>query len=97
MVTTWVVEALTSFFTWFMGLLPGLPSQVDGVLADATESVDLWGDAVSPTMGAFAYWLPVEVIMLVLAAWLVTWFAGVGIRVFRMAVSLFTGGGGSVG
>lgn len=89
MITMWLLEVFAGFFTWLLGTLPDF-------------EVPTWiGDAVVylTTGAAFvaklAHVLPIEAMVYGITLLTGVWVITVTVRVVRMLLSLFTGGGGS--
>lgn len=96
MITDAIIKVLSGVWSFVWGLIPGLPSLVTDFVDSSADSFDLFADVVAPFVSVLQVWQPVVVVLAVAGAWAATWFASVGIKVVRMVLSLFTGGGGSV-
>lgn len=66
----------------------------DGTWIDSGIDGAIW---IAGTLDSLGAWLPLRAIGAVMGAAFVAWLAAGGIVILRMILSLFTGGGGSVG
>ena len=89
MVTRAVVELLGGLVAWLVTLMPS-PSMPDWY-APIPGYLATLGSAVSQ----FSYWIPVSLISTMLVFVTASRLAPIVIRIVRVVVSLFTGGGGS--
>lgn len=89
MITEALFHVITSVANFVLGLLPSMtvPAWVDS----ATSYI---AAGVGPVL-ELDHWIPIGPIGVVLAFLLVAWAVALGIRLFRIALSTFTGGGGS--
>jgi hypothetical protein len=88
-----IVEAgwhvLTALLAWVIGLLP--TATAPAWVAGATTQVQA---AVTPIL-ALGMWIPLGAIGTVVVSLLAIWVSAFVIRVSRIGLSAFTGGGGS--
>jgi hypothetical protein len=90
MVTDAIASAFTDIINFFVSLLPGwsLPSWFTSLPGDASS--------LGSAIGSFNVWLPISAVTDVLAVILTATTVAFSVRFVRMAISFFTGGGGSV-
>lgn len=88
MITEWILGLIASAWEALIGAIPA-PSE-DSWLSDVAGAVD-W---VADSLAGLGAWIPFPLIAAVLATAGTVWLAAVAIRIGRMALSLFTGGGG---
>lgn len=88
MITKWVLEFIGALMGFVLGLMPqvSLPSWFQA----AATTLD---DALT-TIGGYGQWMPLGAIGNGIAFVLLCFGIAFGVRVFRMVLSLFTGGGG---
>jgi len=96
MIVEWFIAALLSLVTWFIDLLPSwsLPSWITGT-GDGT--IRGGADWAASNVGSLSNWIPLGTLSLVAAVVLVCIPIAIGIKVTRMVLSAFTGGGGGAG
>lgn len=89
MIVQWFLQALTAVVAFMLGLLP-------------TIAVPSWlttaGSAVSTVLGyasTMGAWIPLDVGLTVVGAFLSCLAASFGIKLVRIVLSFFTAGGGS--
>lgn len=89
MITEWVMSLCVWLFMWVVNLVPtpGLPDGWD-------DSGSVFS-SLNAAMAGVDNWLPVPLLVSALLVVSVAWLAGMSVRVFRIIVSHFTGGGGS--
>jgi hypothetical protein len=85
----WLMSLAANLFDWMFSGLPAYtpPTWITG-LSGAVAQVF----AVAGSMGV---WFPAPLVLSILLALLTFWVVSFGIKVIRLVVSLFTGGGGS--
>lgn len=89
MIIEWLMGLAANLFDWmFSGLPPYTPPDWITGLAGAVGQVF----SVAGSMGV---WFPAPLVLTILLALLTVWLISFGIKVIRLVVSLFTGGGGS--
>ncbi|MGV1037945.1 MAG: hypothetical protein ACOYD0_13105 [Candidatus Nanopelagicales bacterium] len=88
MVTDWILGLLASAWEAMIGAIP-VPAE-DSWISSLPGAV-VWVVAQLVQLGN---WLPLQIMGNVLGTIAAVWGIAVGIRVGRMALSLFTGGGG---
>ena len=89
MVVEFLMTVAANVFEWaFSGLPPYTPPDWVGGIGSAAASV--FGVA-----GSMGVWFPAQLVLTILAAMLAVWLVSFSVKVIRMAISLFTGGGGS--
>lgn len=88
MVTAAIYNALVDFFGFLLGLFPTieLPAWLDSAGTYAAQGVE--------AANGFGYWVPVDALGNAFVFLLVCGAVVFGVRVFRILLSLFTGGGG---
>jgi hypothetical protein len=89
MITGWILDLIASAWEALLGAFP-TPSE-DSWMASTGSAVSWLAD----TMAGLGAWIPFALIGAILGTLGVVWGVGVGIRVGRLALSLFTGGGGA--
>lgn len=91
MITQWVCQAFLACIGFLIGLFPkwDVPSWI-------TTMTDTWRDTV-PMLDKFGYWFPLNIAGLCIAGIIFAWGAALAIRLFRIAASYATLGGGSAG
>lgn len=89
MITGWILDLIADLWEAIIGGIP-TPSE-DSWLSDIGGAV-AW---VVNSLAGLGAWLPFPVIGAVLVTLGTVWGIGVGIRIGRLALSLFTGGGGA--
>lgn len=89
MIVEGVVKVIVAFFEFVVGLLP-------------TRAVPGWVDSIGPSLqivwnhaNQLGAWIPWDAVGYVTAAVLSCMVIGLQIRLVRIVLSLFTGGGGS--
>ncbi len=90
MILKWIMDALAAVFDAFLSLLSAITPPVPGFFASLPGYVS----AISGYMTGTAVWVPWDLTLSVIGLWAVSVIAALSIRIVRMAVSLFTGGGG---
>lgn len=89
MIIEFLMTVAANVFDWlFSGLPPYTPPDWLSGLSGAAAQVF----SVASSMGV---WFPATLVLTILGALLAVWLVSFGIKVARMAISLFTGGGGS--
>lgn len=89
MITSWILDLIADAWEAFLGAIP-TPS-AESWLADIGGAVG-W---LSSSLSGLGAWLPFALIGSILGTLGVVWGVAVGIRIGRLALSLFTGGGGA--
>lgn len=89
MITSWILDLIADVWEAFLGAIP-VPS-ADSWLSDLGSAV-AWLQGTLVGLGA---WIPFGLIGAVLGTLVSVWGVAVGIRIGRMVLSLFTGGGGA--
>jgi hypothetical protein len=89
MITGWILDLIASVWESFLRSIP-VPSD-DSWIADLGDAVAWVADQVA-NLGA---WIPFSLIGGILVTLVSVWGVAVGIRIGRMVLSLFTGGGGA--
>jgi hypothetical protein len=90
-ITDWLLGLAAAAWS---GLLDLIPAPVATGWAGSVTSGIAFLVSLLADMGS---WLPLSLIGSVMASYLALWLVAGGIVIGRMALSLFTGGGGSVG
>jgi hypothetical protein len=88
-ITSWILDLIADVWEAFLGAIP-VPSE-DSWVSDISGSVS-W---VATTLSGLGAWIPFSLLGAVLGTVAVVWGVAVGIRIGRMVLSLFTGGGGA--
>lgn len=89
MILEFLMTVAANVFDWaFSGLPPYTPP--DWVAGVGTAAGSVFGMA-----GSMGVWFPASLVLIILAAMLAVWLVSFSVKVIRMAISLFTGGGGS--
>jgi len=89
MITSWILDLIADAWEALLGAIP-VPSE-DSWVSDISGSVS-W---VSTTLSGLGAWIPFPLLGAVLGTVAIVWGVAVGIRIGRMVLSLFTGGGGA--
>lgn len=89
MIVEFLMTLAANVFEWaFSGLPPYTPpAWVTGVGSAA--------GSVFSMAGSMGVWFPASLVLTIVAALLAVWLVSFSVKVIRMAISLFTGGGGS--
>lgn len=89
MITEAIFHVVTAVVNFVLGLMPSMtvPAWVD----DAAATIQ---SGVGPIL-QLDYWLPIGAVGVVVTFILLAWATALSIRLFRIALSSFTGGGGS--
>lgn len=90
MITTAILSWLAGLFSALLSWLPApsVPSWVSGITTAVSTVVTY--------MASMSAWFPVGLLRTILLAWAAAYLVAVAVRLARLVVSLFTGGGGSV-
>lgn len=89
MITGWLLDLLAGAWAWLCESVPA-PSQ-DGWVADIPGAVTYIADLV----GGLGAWVPLPLIVGIIGTLGIVWGSASGLKLGRMVLSLFTGGGGS--
>lgn len=90
MVTDTILTWLGNFVSWLVSIFPA-PGEVDWFdgIASAMDTLQGWFDGVRN-------WFALDLLVLVVGAVFAAWGVHIAIKVIRILISHFTGGGGSV-
>jgi hypothetical protein len=88
-ITGWILHLLADVASGFLGILPHIdvPSWLSGSGSYAST--------VFQAAGSMSVWFPAPLVLTIVLAVGVLWFAAFGVKLARIFVSHFTGGGGS--
>lgn len=89
MITGWILDLIAAAWSGLLDAIP-VPSE-DSWLSDVGGAVAWLGN----TLDGLGAWLPFGLIGSILVTLVSIWGTAVAIRLGRMALSLFTGGGGA--
>ncbi len=88
-----IVNALLSLLKHILDFVLGLFPTIS--VPDWLSSSDGAMATVFADAGSMSVWFPVTLAVTIVGSVLLIWFTGWGIKIARMVLSLFTGGGGN--
>lgn len=101
MITDALIEAASSLFAAVVGLFPSVepPSWLSLSGGGSGMGAQSIGGlvAIVQNFGLVSHWFPVGLLGPAVGVVLASMLAGFGVRIGRMVLSVFTGGGGSAG
>lgn len=89
MIVEWLFTLAANLLEWLTSGLPTYtePEWISGLAGAMSQ--------VFSVAGSMGVWFPAPLVLAVLTALLTFWLVSFGIKLVRMILSLFTGGGGS--
>lgn len=91
MITEWLLDVAAQLLTFVLGLVPNV-SPPAWLVSGSSAIGDLFAD-----LGMLAHWFPVWLLGPAVLIIVLSMTAGVGVKIGRAVLSVFTGGGGSSG